>query len=48
MGKSKAGSESVSIDAAKLWNNAPAEIKNALTLKGAKREIKKFCKTFEM
>ena len=33
---------SISIDCAKLWNNAPTEIKNASTLAGAKREIKKF------
>ena len=34
--------------AAKLWNNATDEIKNASTLRGAKREIKKFCKTLEI
>ena len=46
--KTKVASESFSIDAAKLWNNATDEIKNALTLRGAKREIKKFCKTLEI
>ena len=39
--KSKAASESISIDCAKLWNNAPEEIKNASTIFSAKREIKK-------
>ena len=46
--KTKAASESLSIDAARLWNNATVEIKNAPTLRGAKREIKKFCKTLQM
>ena len=41
-------SKSFSIDSAKLWNNAPAEITNALTLHGAKREIKKYCKNLEL
>ena len=45
--KSKAASESISIDSARLWNCAPADIKNATTLSGAKREIKKFCKLLE-
>ena len=45
--KSKAASESISIDSAKLWNNAPEVIKNAITLRGAKREIKKYCKLLE-
>ena len=44
----KAARESISIDCAKLWNNAPAVIKNAPTLTSAKREIKKFCKSLEM
>ena len=46
--KTKAASESLSIDAERLWNNATVEIKNAPTLRGAKREIKKFCKTLQM
>ena len=45
--KTKAASESFSIDSAKLWNNAQAEITGALTLYGATREIKKYCKTLE-
>ena len=45
---SKAARESISIDCAKLWNNAPLEIKNAPTLTGAKREIKKFCKLLQI
>ena len=32
-------------DAARIWNRSPEEIKNAKTLMGAKKEIKKFCKT---
>ena len=39
--KTKAASESISIDCAKLWNHAPAEVKNALTLWAAKKAIKK-------
>ena len=46
--KSKAASESFSIDSAKLRNNAPKIITNALTLSGAKHEIKKFYKTLEI
>ena len=46
--KSKAASESIGIDCAKLWNNAPMEIKNATTINGAKREIKKFCRLLEI
>ena len=43
--KSKAASESVSRDTAKLWNNAPIALKNAPNLSCAKREIKKYCKS---
>ena len=46
--KSKAACESISIDCAKLWNNAPVEIKNAKTIFCAKREIKKFCFLMEI
>ena len=46
--KSKPAKESLSIDAAKLWNNAPKIITEAQTLCGAKREIKKYCKTLEV
>ena len=45
--KSKAASKSIIIDSARLWSCAPADIKNATTLSGAKREIKKFCELFE-
>ena len=45
---SKAARESISIDCAKLWNNAPAEIINARNLSCAKREIKKYCKSIEL
>ena len=40
--------ESISIDCAKLWNNAPEEIKNASTIFSAKREIKKFSRLLEI
>ena len=46
--KTKAASESIGIDCAKLWNSAPLEIKNANTLYGAKIEIKKFCRLIEI
>ena len=36
---------SFSRDTAKLWNNAPVAITNAISLYSAKREIKSFCKT---
>ena len=45
--KTKAASESISIDCAKLWNNAPTEVKNAPTLWAAKKAIKKHCRQFE-
>ena len=45
---SKAARESISIDCAKLWNNAPGEIIIALNLSCAKREIKKYCKSIEL
>ena len=45
--KSKAASESIGLYAAKLWNNAPISITSAQTLSGARREIKKYCKTVE-
>ena len=44
----KAARESISIDCAKLWNNAPEVIKSASTLACAKREIKKYCKLLEL
>ena len=34
---------SFNIDAAKIWNGASTEIYEALTLSGAKKEIKKYC-----
>ena len=33
------------IDAARLWNNAPATVKSALTLNVAKKAIKEHCKS---
>ena len=46
--KSKAARESMSIDCAKLWNNAPTEVKNATAKASAKKEIKKFTMTLEL
>ena len=45
--KSMAAKISFSRDTAKLWNNAPIEIKSATTLGRAKAAIKKHCKTLE-
>ena len=45
--RTKAAKESMSIDCAKLWNNAPPEIINATSKEMAKREIKKFSKTLK-
>ena len=42
--KSTAEKESFSRNSAKIWNNAPDSIKTAMTLRGAKSEIKKHCK----
>ena len=44
----KAAKESVSIDCAKLWTNAPTEITSATTKSAAKREIKKFARSLEI
>ena len=46
--RTKAGTESFSIDSAKLWNTIPDDIKNAPTIGIAKHAIKKFCKTLEL
>ena len=46
--KYKNSRESFNIDAAKLWNNADQNIKNAETLQSAKTLIKKFCRTLEI
>ena len=46
--KSKAASESVSRDSAKLWNSAPESIKTAPTLYSAKKLIKKLTRTLEL
>ena len=43
--KFKKSESSFHVDAARLWNAAPAVIKSALTLHSAKKEIDKFCKT---
>ena len=42
---SKAARESISIDCAKLWNNAPVSIRSAKSNGTVKQEIQKFCKT---
>ena len=41
----KMSKNSFNIDAAKVWNMAPNEVRNATTLNSAKSEIKKHCKT---
>ena len=46
--RTKTGSESFSIDTAKLWNNSPEVIKNATTIGMAKNAIKNYCKSFEL
>ena len=46
--KTKAASESVSRDTARLWNKAPKVIKEAHSLNQAKTEIKKFARTLEI
>ena len=46
--KSKAASENVSRDMARLWNSAPTSIKVANSLNKAKTQIKIFCKTIEI
>ena len=46
--KSKTGTNSFSIDTAKLWNNCPEVIKLATSIGIAKSEIKKHCKTFQL
>ena len=45
--RTKTGSESFSIDTAKLWNNSPEVIKNATTIGMAKNAIKNYCKSLE-
>ena len=37
---------SFTYDAAKLWNNAPNNIKNCKTLFSAKKEIRKYAQSF--
>ena len=41
----KLSQSSFNIDYAKIWNRAPKEVQSATTLGGAKKAIKKFCKT---
>ena len=36
---------SLNVDAAKVWNAAPVEVKQAVTLRGAKSAIKNYCKS---
>ena len=45
---SKAASISFSRDAARRWNAAPVNIKSAVTLTKAKKEVKSFCKLLEL
>ena len=44
-GRSVAARESFSRNTAKLWNCAPASIKEAKTMYSAKNLIKQYCKT---
>ena len=46
--KTKTGTNSFSIDTAKLWNNCPEEIKQARSVGIAKSVIKEHCKTFQL
>ena len=46
--KTKTGTNSFSIDTAKIWNNCPEAIKQAKSIGIAKSEIKKYCKSFEL
>ena len=41
--KTKVAESSFTTDAAKLWNMAPKEIKNVVTISAAEAEIFKFC-----
>ena len=43
--RSEAAKESFSRNAAKIWNNAPLIIKNAINIKSAKKEKTRHCKT---
>ena len=45
--KSRAASESMSRDTARLWNTVPGSIKTAKILCGAKRLIKLYCRTLQ-
>ena len=44
-GKTKVLRQCFVRDAARVWNQAPMEIKKAATLMTAKKEIRKYCKT---
>ena len=44
-GKTNVMSHSFTRDAGRVWNRTPDSVKKAKTLKGAKREIKIYCKT---
>ena len=46
--RTKIGSNSFSIDTAKLWNECPEEKKTACSIGIAKKAIKKYCATFEI
>ena len=44
-GKTQSAQTSFVRDAGKVWNRAPRQIKEAVTLTEAKKEIKTYCKT---
>ena len=44
-GRTKLIQDSFTRDAGRIWNRAPATIKNASSIGAAKLEIKKFCRT---
>ena len=44
-GKTKIIQDSYTRDTGRIWNRAPIAIKDALSIRSAKMEIKKYCKT---
>ena len=46
--RTKVGNESFCFDTARLWNEAPPNIKNALSIGIARNAIKKFSRTLEV
>ena len=43
--KRRVAQSSFHIDAARIWNGAPMEIRDSITLSEAKKQIKKYCKS---